>query len=99
MTATRKISGCWDLEGQIRCETGPAGSEPVIEAAAGDRVHVIGEEVEFVVAFVKTRKAQPGRNAFVWYMPVEGSVVTQPDNLTPDSSEEQLSREATRHGW
>jgi hypothetical protein len=90
---TKKISGCWDLQGRIRCETGGRGEEPRVEAAAGDRVYVVGEDVEFTVEKVETKPARPDNNAYVWYTPVEGSVVARPQRLTPDSSEEQLARE------
>ena len=99
MMATKTISGCWDLEGRIRCQTGKPGTEPRVDAATGDRVVALaagtdGSDIEFVVAKVTTRPAAPGRSAFVWYTPVEGSVAVRQGGFTPDSSEEQLAREA-----
>jgi hypothetical protein len=97
----KEISGCWDLKGRIRCQTGRAGEEPRIDAAVGERVVAIaagtdGSDIEFIVATIEFRPAAPGRNPVVYYTPVTGSVIVRQGGFTPDSSEEQLAREAQR---
>ena len=96
--ATVKLGGLAELNGTYRVQTGKAGGEPVIQAEAGDTVIFDGGEiVEFVVASTRTRKAQEGRMPYVWYTPVAGSVkIVARESYTPDSSEEQLAKEADR---
>lgn len=101
MAETKRISGCWDVKGRIRCETGRPGEEPRIEAAEGDTVvachaGVDGSHIEFIVGKVETRLAGNGVRPLVWYTPVAGTVRAYGGGFTPESSEEQLSRSATR---